>query len=67
MGEGIGKSHELLSLPVKHKNLLEMKEAKEALHSFAEWTSLTSERGLLERETSLLSQAERAWAARSGT
>jgi len=42
-------------LLVKHKNLLETKEAKEALHSFAEWTSLASELGVLERETDLLS------------
>ena len=53
-------------LLVKHTYLLETKEAKEALHSFAEWASLASELGVLERETGLLSQAERAWAARSG-
>jgi hypothetical protein len=52
-------------LLVKHTYLLETKEAKEALHSFAEWTSLASELGVLERETGLRSQAERTWAARS--
>lgn len=56
---------QFLMLLVKHTYLLETKEAKEALHSFAEWTSLASELGVLERETGLLSQAERTWAARS--